>query len=62
MIADVREADELEEEEGKIEGALNMPLGQLVKMARYSDLKDLKGRKFVLTVLMDIEEIWLPMS
>jgi hypothetical protein len=29
----------------KIEGALNMPLGQLVRMARYSDLKDLKGKK-----------------
>jgi rhodanese-related sulfurtransferase len=33
VIVDVREADELEDE-GKIDGALNMPLGQLIRMAR----------------------------
>jgi rhodanese-related sulfurtransferase len=43
MIIDVREADELEE--GKIDGAVNIPLGQLIKKARQGDLNDLKGRK-----------------
>ncbi|HYY65721.1 MAG TPA: rhodanese-like domain-containing protein [Nitrososphaeraceae archaeon] len=44
MIIDVREADELEEE-GKIDGAVNMPLGQLIRKARHGDLNDLKGKK-----------------
>ena len=43
MIIDVREADELEE--GKIGGAVNIPLGRLIKKARQGDLNDLKGRK-----------------
>ena len=43
MIVDVREADEMEE--GKIEGAVNMPLGQLIRKARLGDLNDLKGKK-----------------
>jgi rhodanese-related sulfurtransferase len=43
-IIDVREADELEEE-GKIDGAVNMPLGQLIRKARHGDLNDLKGKK-----------------
>jgi rhodanese-related sulfurtransferase len=36
-IIDVREADELEEE-GKIDGAVNMPLGRLMRNARHGDL------------------------
>ena len=43
VIIDVREADELEE--GKIDGAVNIPLGHLIKKARQGDLNDLKGRK-----------------
>ena len=43
MIIDVREADELEE--GKIGGAVNIPLGHLIKKARQGDLNDLKRRK-----------------
>ena len=46
MIVDVREADELVEE-GKIDGAVNMPLGQLIRKARHGDLNDLKGNKIV---------------
>ena len=42
-IIDVREADELEE--GKIDGAVNIPLGQLIRKARHGDLNDLKGKK-----------------
>jgi rhodanese-related sulfurtransferase len=45
MIVDVREADEMEE--GKIEGAVNMPLGQLIRKARLGDLNDLKSKKIV---------------
>jgi rhodanese-related sulfurtransferase len=45
VIVDVLEADELEEEEGKIDGAFNMPLGQLIRMARHGDLNNLKGKK-----------------
>jgi rhodanese-related sulfurtransferase len=44
MMIDVREADELEEE-GKIDGAVNMPLGQLIRKARHGDLNDVKGKK-----------------
>ena len=46
VIVDVREADELVEE-GKIYGAVNMPLGQLIRKARHGDLNDLKGNKIV---------------
>jgi len=46
VIVDVREADELVEE-GKINGAVNMPLGQLIRKARHEDLNDLKGNKIV---------------
>ena len=37
---DVREADELEE--GMIDRAMNIPLGQLIRKARHGDLDDLK--------------------
>ena len=44
MIIDVREADELEEE-GKIDGAVNMPLGKLIRKTKHGELNDLKGKK-----------------
>jgi hydroxyacylglutathione hydrolase len=44
VIVDVREADELIEE-GKIDGAVNMPLGEIIRKARHGDLNDLKGKK-----------------
>ena len=44
-ILDVREADELEE--GKIDGAVNIPLGQLIREARRSDIDDLKTKKII---------------
>src|SRR4051794_17524361 len=46
VIVDVREVDELVEE-GKIDGAVNMPLGQLIRKARQGDLNDLKRNKIV---------------
>jgi rhodanese-related sulfurtransferase len=45
MILDVREADELQE--GKIDGAVNIPLGQLIRKARHGDIVDLKGKKII---------------
>jgi rhodanese-related sulfurtransferase len=44
-IIDVREADELEE--GKIDGAVNIPLGQLIRKARHGDIDDLKSKKII---------------
>ena len=44
MIADVREADELEEE-GKIDGAVNMPLWKLIRKTRHGDIDDFKIKK-----------------
>jgi rhodanese-related sulfurtransferase len=44
IIVDVREADELDEE-GKIDGAVNMPLGKLIRKARHGDLNDLRTKK-----------------
>jgi rhodanese-related sulfurtransferase len=44
-ILDVREADELGE--GKIYGAINIPLGELIRKARHGDIDDLKGKKIV---------------
>jgi len=45
MYVDVREADELEE--GKIDGAVNIPLGQLIRKARHGDIDDLKRKKII---------------
>jgi rhodanese-related sulfurtransferase len=45
MILDVREADELQE--GKIDGAVNIPLGQLIRKARHGDIVDPKGKKII---------------
>jgi rhodanese-related sulfurtransferase len=44
-ILDVREADELEE--GKIDGAVNIPLGQLIRKARHGDIDGLKKKKII---------------
>lgn len=46
-IIDVREADELEEEEGKIDEAINMPLGRLIRKARHGDLNDKIKRNLI---------------
>jgi rhodanese-related sulfurtransferase len=45
MYVDVREADELEE--GMIDGAVHIPLGQLIRKARHGDLDDYKRKKIV---------------
>ncbi|MGA9154742.1 MAG: rhodanese-like domain-containing protein [Candidatus Nitrosopolaris sp.] len=45
MYVDVREVEELEE--GMIDGATNIPLGQLIRKARHGDLDDLKRKKIV---------------
>ena len=42
---DVREADELEE--GKIDAAVNIPLGQLIRKARHGDIDVLKKKKII---------------
>jgi phage shock protein E len=47
VLIDVREADEIAEEDGggTIEGAVNIPLGQLIRKARQGGLDDdLKGK------------------
>jgi len=43
VLIDVREADEIAEV-GTIEGAVNMPLGQLIRKGRQGELDDLKGK------------------
>ena len=43
VLVDVREADEVAED-GTIEGAVNIPLGQLIRKARQGGLEDLKGK------------------
>ncbi len=45
MILDVREADELQE--GKINGSVNIPVGQLIRKARQGDIDDLKRKKII---------------
>lgn len=42
---DVREADEIEE--GKIDAAVNIPLGQLIRKARHGDIDVLKKKKII---------------
>jgi rhodanese-related sulfurtransferase len=45
VLIDVRETDEVAEDgDGTIEGAVNMPLGQLIRKARQGGLDDLKGK------------------
>ena len=46
VLIDVREADEIAEDGGAtIEGAVNIPLGQLIRKARQGELDDdLKGK------------------
>ena len=44
VLIDVREADEVAED-GTIEGAVNIPLGQLIRKGRQGELEgDLKGK------------------
>lgn len=43
FLIDVREADEVAED-GTIEGAVNIPLGQLIRKARQGGLEDLEGK------------------
>jgi rhodanese-related sulfurtransferase len=45
VLIDVREADEVDEDGGgTIEGAVNIPLGQLIRKGRQGGLDDLKGK------------------
>jgi rhodanese-related sulfurtransferase len=45
VLIDVREADEVAEDGGGIiEGAVNIPLGQLIRKTRQGGLDDLKGK------------------
>jgi len=45
VLIDVREADEITEDGGStIEGAVNIPLGQLIRKVRQGGLDDLKGK------------------
>jgi rhodanese-related sulfurtransferase len=45
VLIDVREADEVVEDGGGIiEGAVNIPLGQLIRKTRQGGLDDLKGK------------------
>jgi rhodanese-related sulfurtransferase len=45
VLIDVREADEIAEGGGAtIEGAVNIPLGQLIRKGRQGELDDLKGK------------------
>lgn len=46
VVIDVREADEVETD-GKIEGAMNIPLGKLIRNARQGALDNLKGKEIV---------------
>jgi rhodanese-related sulfurtransferase len=43
VIIDVREADELKE--GQIDGAISLPLGQLIREAKHGDLDEIKRKK-----------------
>ena len=46
VLIDVRETDEITEDGGgaTIEGAVNIPLGQLIRKVRQGGLDDLKGK------------------
>jgi rhodanese-related sulfurtransferase len=45
VLIDVRETDEIDEDGGgTIEGAVNIPLGQLIRKGRQGELDDLKGK------------------
>ena len=45
VLIDVREADEIAEDDGgTIEGAVNIPLGQLIRKTRQGGLDDLSGK------------------
>ena len=57
MYVDVREVEELEE--GMIDGAMNIPLGQLIRKARHGDLDE---RKSLVTAAVGIEGILQQMN
>ena len=45
ILIDVREADEIAEDSGAtIEGAVNIPLGRLIRKARQGGLEELQGK------------------
>ena len=45
ILIGVREANEIDEDNGAtIEGAVNIPLGQLIRKARQGGLEDLQGK------------------
>lgn len=46
VFIDARDADEVAED-GTIEGAINIPLGQLIRKARQGAMDDLKGKEIV---------------
>jgi hydroxyacylglutathione hydrolase len=48
VLIDVREADEVAED-GTIEGAINIPLGQLIRKGRQGELEDNLKRKTICT-------------
>ena len=60
LSIDVMEADELEE--GKIDGAVNIPLGQLIRKARHGDIDVLKKKKIITYLAVDIEGILQQMN
>ena len=63
VLIDVREADEVAEDgDATIEGAVNIPLGQLIRKARQGGLNDQKERQFALTATEDTEVISVLMN
>ena len=65
VLIDVREADEIVEDGGgaTIEGAVNIPLGQLIRKARHGELDyNLKGKTICTYCNGDIEAISLLMN
>ena len=61
VLIDVREADEIAQD-GTIEGAVNIPLGQLIRKGRQGELDDLKERRFAPTAMEDTEAILVLMN
>lgn len=57
----MREANEVAED-GTIEGAVNILLGQLIRRARHSGLDDLKGKTIAPTAIEDTEAILVLMN
>ena len=49
----------MNKKKGQIGGAISLPLGRLIREAKYGDLDEIKRKKSVLTVQVDTEEILL---